>query len=71
MMESKTDARGAVVNEEDMDSGYTWINWFCDLEGHEFFCEVDEEFIADNFNLYGLRPHIPKYGYPTRMIIIT
>jgi casein kinase II subunit beta len=31
-----------------------WIRWFCSLEGHEFLAEVDEEFIKDQFNLYGL-----------------
>ena len=31
-----------------------WIQWFCSLEGHEFLAEVDEGFIRDHMNLYGL-----------------
>lgn len=32
-----------------------WVQWFCSLEGNDFFVEVDEEFIKDQSNLYGLR----------------
>ena len=37
--------------------------WFCGLEDHQFLCEVDEEFIRDNFNLYGLKPKFNFYKY--------
>jgi hypothetical protein len=39
----------------------TWVQWFCSLPGHEFFCEVSEEFIDDDFNLTGLAPLVPYY----------
>lgn len=38
-------------NEDDMEP---WISWFCSFRGHEFFCEIDEDYIRDNFNLTGL-----------------
>ena len=31
-----------------------WIQWFCSLEGHEYMVEVDDAYIRDPFNLYGL-----------------
>lgn len=42
------------------DGDETWIQWFCGLEGHESFCEVDRSYIEDGFNLYGLRHWVPS-----------
>lgn len=42
-----------------------WIQWFCSLEGHEFLAEIDEEFIKDSFNLYGLQALFPKDKFKT------
>ena len=39
----------------------SWIEWVLLQEGHEFFCEVDRNYIEDNFNLYGLRNIIPNF----------
>lgn len=34
-------------NEDDSEeSGSGWISWFCDLEGHEFFVEVNQSLIS-------------------------
>ena len=55
--------------EDDEESDYSWIKWFCDLEGHEFFCEIEEDYINDNFNLYGLKSLIPKYTEALSMIL--
>ncbi|KMU87291.1 casein kinase II beta subunit CKB1 [Coccidioides immitis H538.4] len=43
-------------------SGVTesWITAFCSLMGHEYFAEVSEEFIEDDFNLTGLQSQVPK-----------
>ena len=37
-----------------------WIRWFTSLEGHEYMVELDEDFIKDAFNLYGLQPQLGK-----------
>ena len=50
-------ARGA----EDLDDAPVgWIQWFCTLEGHEYMVEVDEAFIKDHLNLFGLHNSMGK-----------
>jgi hypothetical protein len=39
----------------------TWVTWFCSIKGNEFFCEVDEEYLADTFNLSGLKDEVGAY----------
>jgi len=39
----------------------SWIEWFCNLKGNEFFCEVDRSYIEDGFNLYGLRNSVHNF----------
>jgi len=56
-----------LTSEESDES--TWIQWYCGLKGKEFFCEVDEEFIQDDFNLIGLRSIVPNYDYALDLIL--
>ena len=58
-----------MYDEDDSDSGNGWIQWFCDLEGHEFFAEVDQEYITDNFNLHGLREKVQHFKEAMQMIM--
>ena len=39
----------------------TWISSFCSLLGHEYFAEVSEDFIEDDFNLTGLQSQVQLY----------
>ncbi|KAF8165285.1 casein kinase II regulatory subunit-domain-containing protein [Crassisporium funariophilum] len=63
---------------EDQEDGYTsstptstltWISWFCSLPGHEYFCEVTEDFIEDDFNLTGLNTMVPFWKEAMEMVL--
>mmetsp|Transcript_1169 Transcript_1169/g.2930 ORF Transcript_1169/g.2930 Transcript_1169/m.2930 type:complete len:303 (+) Transcript_1169:200-1108(+) len=40
----------------------SWIASFCETRGHEFFCQVDRNYIEDGFNLYGLKGVVDNFG---------
>ncbi len=47
----------------------SWISSFCSLLGHEYFAEVSEDFIEDDFNLTGLQNQVPMYKEALEMIL--
>jgi len=45
-----------------------WISWFLTLKGNDFFCQVDEDYLHDNFNLTGLVSQIPYYDFALDLV---
>ncbi|KAH8094525.1 casein kinase subunit II beta [Cristinia sonorae] len=45
-----------------------WIFWFLSSKGNEYFCEVEEDFILDRFNLTGLNNEVANYAQALDLI---
>lgn len=45
----------------DSDYSNSWISWFLSSKGNEYFCEVEEDYILDRFNLTGLNTEVSNY----------
>ncbi|KAL7717648.1 Casein kinase II subunit beta [Entamoeba marina] len=51
------------------DSDLTWTEWFCSLHGNEYLVPVNEGFIEDPFNIYGLKEQIPHYEEALEVVL--
>ncbi|KAI5957476.1 CKB1 [Candida theae] len=46
----------------DIEDDYiSWIQQFCEVFGHDYFVQVSQDFIEDDFNLTGLSSQVPFY----------
>jgi casein kinase II subunit beta len=64
MIEKENSNKFIFYNYKMSDDSYeeeSWVEWFINIDGHQFLCEVDEDFIRDSFNLYGLQQHFDHY----------
>eukprot|EP00002_Diphylleia_rotans_P003496 TRINITY_DN1240_c0_g1_i2.p1 TRINITY_DN1240_c0_g1~~TRINITY_DN1240_c0_g1_i2.p1 ORF type:complete len:179 (-),score=38.65 TRINITY_DN1240_c0_g1_i2:221-757(-) len=47
----------------------SWIQTFLSLDGNEFFVEVADDFIRDDFNLTGISAVIPYYRHALEILL--
>jgi len=57
-----------VSTGSDSDYSNTWISWFLASKGNEYFCEVEEDYILDRFNLTGLNAEVQNYSQALDLI---
>ncbi|KAF9428472.1 casein kinase 2 regulatory subunit [Podila epigama] len=60
---------GSDMSHESGTESMPWIAWFCSLGGHQYFAEVADEFVEDDFNLTGLSSIVPFYKEALEMIL--
>lgn len=51
------------------ESDMTWIEQFCRKPGNQYFCEVEDAYIEDNFNLFGLKSLVPNFNIALSLIL--
>ena len=49
-------------------AGLTHPQQFISSRGNEYFCEIDEEYLTDRFNLTGLQQEVQYYQYALDLV---
>lgn len=55
------DSESMAESSEESEAHNSWVRRFLAERGNEFFCEIDEEYITDRFNLTGLNTEVDSY----------
>ncbi|KAI9738571.1 MAG: casein kinase 2 regulatory subunit [Cirrosporium novae-zelandiae] len=55
-------------SETDSDYASYWRDWFISSRGNEYFCEIDEDYLTDRFNLTGLNTEVQYYQYALDLV---
>lgn len=56
-------------NKSNSSNKSSWVKRFCSLDGNDFLCEVDREYLVDRFNTTGLDELVPLYRQSYDIII--
>lgn len=56
------------ASESESDYTSYWRDWFISSRGNEYFCEIDEEYLTDRFNLTGLNTEVQYYQYALDLV---
>jgi casein kinase II subunit beta len=57
-----------ISSGSESDYSNSWISWFLSSKGNEYFCEVEEDYIMDRFNLTGLNNEVNNYAQALDLI---
>jgi hypothetical protein len=58
----KSPAMDDFESASDSDYANSWISWFLGCKGNEYFCEIDDDYITDRFNLTYLNNEVHHYN---------
>ncbi|KAI8886626.1 hypothetical protein K501DRAFT_331100 [Backusella circina FSU 941] len=59
--QQKHDSKESRVTKKPKNSDNNWIKTFLENKGHEYYCEIDKDYITDRFNLTGLNTEVQKH----------
>lgn len=64
MSGEKEEVNGNDSDDNNLYNDYSeggWVQWFCQMEGNEFFIEIDEDYLSNPMNLYGIGQQVKGF----------